>query len=77
VKRLLLEGRIEVEGPGGPAVVEARGSAVRIDFPTVRAAISAWRTARRAAVVLPLGQTGLSVEVYVRGVRVRRLGNAG
>lgn len=69
--RLLLDGRVELEGPGGAVTVDARGGRVELQFATLRAAALAWRHWRCLPVRSMLDLTGLTVDVYIRGVRVR------
>jgi hypothetical protein len=71
VPKLLLDGRVELEGPAGAVTVDARGARVALQFPTLRAAALAWRHWRRLPVRPMLDVTGLTVDVYIRGVRVR------
>jgi hypothetical protein len=76
VANVLIEGRLAVDGPGGGAVVQADGDTVRIDFPSIRAAATAWRATKRFDIERALKAAGVDVVVAVRGVRVRRMGRA-
>lgn len=71
--KLLLDGRVELEGPDGSVVLRAHGGRVELQFATLRAAALAWRQWRRLPVRSMLHRAGLTVDVYIRGVRVRRL----
>lgn len=73
---LLLEGRLDVQGPGGDVVIEADRRTVRIRFQTLRSILSAWRHFRKAPIRQALGRSDIAVEVYVRGVLIRRFGRA-
>lgn len=76
MRRVRIEGRLELEGPSGLVRLDGRGDCVELHFPTVWSAIQAWRRGRTFPLELAARTAGLAVDVFVRGVRVRRFGRA-